>query len=384
MTFNMTWKTSLIAAMALLATAAHAQQGVTDKEILLGQVEALSGPPALLGNAINVGIKLAIGETNAAGGIAGRQLRLIAEDDGYVAARAVQGIRKLIEVDKVFALASISASHGIAAIPVIEKAGIPAIATTAPITQYYQPPHKNLFVIGQSYDAGIEALANYLAGKYPAKKWAIVTQSDDYGEALKTGFARAVKKNNLNVVYQAEYKKGQQDFSSEMLALRSAGAEVFIAGGIIVENGAMVRELEKLNTKPVIAIFWPGRVAPTLKLMGPISDGSYAVDYVNADQSDAVKAFINRAKTSLSEAEFKAINRYTLTAYASTRALIEAIKRCAKDLTWACTIAELEKTKNLETGVMGPISFGSGVRFSSQKLTIMQTDFAAMSFKPVQ
>lgn len=375
---------SVIAAAAVFASSVHAQQGVTDTEILLGQVEALTGPPALLGVAVNVGIKLAIAEANSSGGVSGRKFRLIAEDDGYVAARAVQGVRKLIEVDKVFAMASISASHGLAALPVVEKSGIPAMATTAPITHYYQPPRKNVFVTGQSYEAGMNGLADYLAKKFPGKKWGIITQDDDYGAALKVGFAESVKKNKINVVYDAQYKKGQQDFSSEMLALRSSGAEIFIAGGIIVENGAMMRELEKLNTKPIVAIFWPGRVAPTIKLMGPTGDGAYAVDYVAADQSDAVKAFMERAKKVLTEAEFKAINRYTLVSYASTRVLIEAIKRCGKELTWSCTISELEKTKTLDTGVMDPISFGPGVRFSSQKVTIMQTDLATLTSKPVQ
>ena len=58
-------------------------------------------------------------------------------------------------------------------------------------------------------------------------------------------------------------------------------------------------------------------------------------------------------------------------------------ERCGKQPTWACTIAELEKTKNVETGIMAPISFGPGVRFSNQKLQIMQADFPTLSFKPV-
>ena len=55
----------------------------------------------------------------------------------------------------------------------------------------------------------------------------------------------------------------------------------------------------------------------------------------------------------------------------------------ARQPTWACTIAELEKTKNVETGIMAPISFGPGVRFSNQKLQIMQSEFSTLSFKPV-
>jgi branched-chain amino acid transport system substrate-binding protein len=79
----------------------------------------------------------------------------------------------------------------------------------------------------------------------------------------------------------------------------------------------------------------------------------------------------------------KGINRYSMTGYAAAKVLISAIDRCGKQPTWACTIAELEKTKNVETGIMAPISFGPGVRFSNQKLQIMQSEFSTLSFKPV-
>jgi branched-chain amino acid transport system substrate-binding protein len=79
----------------------------------------------------------------------------------------------------------------------------------------------------------------------------------------------------------------------------------------------------------------------------------------------------------------KGINRYTMTGYAAAKVLLGAIERCSKEPTWACTIAELEKTKNLGTGIMAPISFGPGVRFSNQKLQIMQAEFSTLSFKPV-
>jgi branched-chain amino acid transport system substrate-binding protein len=168
-----------------------------------------------------------------------------------------------------------------------------------------------------------------------------------------------------------------------MLQLKDSGAEVFLAGGIIGENIAMMKELEKLNIKPVVGIFWPGRVEPVLKLMGPAGDGIYAVDYVEPFAGPAGKVFLEKAKGLLPETEMKGINRYSMTGYAAAKVLIAAIERCGKQPTWACTIAELEKTKNVETGIMAPISFGSGVRFSNQKPQIMQSEFSTLSFKPV-
>ncbi|MEH2588976.1 ABC transporter substrate-binding protein [Bradyrhizobium sp. AZCC 1721] len=376
---------SLLLAGALFGSGAlAAEQGITDTEIVIGDVEPLTGPPALLGVAASIGHKIAIAEANNAGGINGRKIKYVLEDDGYVTARTIQGVKKVIDVDKAFALLGISGSgQSIAVMPVLEKAGIPTVIDVAPVKFLWEPPRKNVFVVGQSYEEGIIHLVNYLADKNPGKKWGLITQDDDYGITVRDGFDTVVKAKKLNVVYSGNYKKGQQDFSSDMLQLKGSGADVFLAGGIIAENIAMMKELEKLNVKPVTGIFWPGRVEPVLKLMGPAGDGIYAVDYVEPFASAAGKAFLEKAKPLVSENEFKGINRYTMTGYAAAKLLIAAIERCGKQPTWTCTIAELEKTKNVETGVMAPISFGPGVRFSNQKLQIMQTDTATLSFKPV-
>jgi branched-chain amino acid transport system substrate-binding protein len=368
--------------LAALAPAQAAEQGVTDTEIVIGEVNPYTGPPALLGAAHTTGMKMAIAEANAAG-INGRKIRLLTEDDGYVTARTLQGVRKLIEVDKVFAITGISGTgQGTAALPILEKAGIPTIISVAPAEALFTPPRKNIFVIGQVYTEGIKHLTLYLAGKNPGKKWAIVTQDDDYGLAVREGFEKASKEAKINVVFSANYKKGQTDFASEMLKLKDAGAEVFLAGGIISENVAMLKELEKLGHKTVTGIFWPGRIEVVLKLAGPASDGLFAVDYVDPLAGPTGKAFLEKAKSLVSEAEFKGINRYTQAGYAAGRTLIEAIRRCGKSVTRDCVIGELEKTKDLATGAMAPITFGQGVRFSSQKLQVMKADFATLSYSP--
>ncbi len=381
-----TWLTGLLLAGAMVTChPALAEPGLTDTEILIGDVEPLTGPPALLGVGHTLGAKVAIAETNAAGGINGRKIRYVVEDDGYVTARTLQGLKKVVDVDKAFAMLGLSGSgQSIAAMPELEKAGIPIVISVAPVKTLWEPPRKNVFVVGQSYEDGIRALVTYLADKSPGKKWGLVTQNDDYGVAVLDGFEAVVKAKSLNVVYEGSYKKGQQDFSSDMLRVKDAGVEVFLAGGIISENVAMVKELEKLGTKPVIGIFWPGRIEPVIRLMGPPSEGIYAVDYVEPQAGPAGQAFLDKAKAVLSEAEVKGINRYSFAGYAAAKTLFAAIGRCGKDPTWACTISELEKTKDFATGTMAPISFGPGVRFSNQQLKIMRVDFATTSFKPVE
>jgi branched-chain amino acid transport system substrate-binding protein len=371
-------------AVALAAPGiAIAQQGVTDTEIVIGEVAPMTGPPALLGVAAALGTKMAIEEVNAAGGINGRKIRRVLEDDGYVTARTIQSLRKVIDVDKAFGVLGISGSgQTLAAMPVLEKSGVPTVISVAPTNPVWTPPRKNIFAVGQDYAEGIRVLVRYLDDKNKGKKWGIITQDDDYGILVRDGFDSVVKERKINVVFSANYRRGQQDFSAEMLRLKEAGVEVFMMGGIISENVAMVKELEKLNIKPVVGIFWPGRVEVVLRLMGPASNGIYAVDYVAPFSSPEGEAFLVKAKKLLNENEMKGVNRYTMVAYAGAMVLFDAIKRCGKNVTSACVNAELEKTKNLETGAMAPVTFGPNVRFSAQKLYVMQADFSTLSFKP--
>lgn len=372
------------ATMLVAGSASAADQGVSDGEIVLGEVEPLTGPPGLLGIAHNLGVRLAIAETNAAGGIGGRTLRLVAEDDGYVTSRTIQSLRKLIGVDKVFALTAVSGSgQAVASIPILKQSGIPTMIPIGPLPPLYEPPIDNVFVVGQSYTEGMRQLALYLANKFPGAKWGVVIQDDDYGKSLREGIEQAQQDAQIDIAFETKYARGQKDFSSEMLRVKDAGVEVLIAGGIISENIAMVKEAEKLGISPAIAIFWPGRVPEVLKAIGPASDGLYAVDYVAPLQSEAGKAFMDLAAQYLSEDEVKRVNRYTMTGYTSTRVLIEAMQACADDLTWSCTIKVMADGAPVDSGVMAPVAFGDG-RFSNSNVQIMQADFDTLSFAPVE
>jgi ABC-type branched-subunit amino acid transport system substrate-binding protein len=364
---------------------AAAQQGVTDTEIVIGDILPMTGPPALLGVAHNLGVKAAVAEVNAAGGINGRKLRLISEDDGYVPTRTVQGVRKLINSDKIFAFTSISGTaQSEAAMPIIKQSGIPSIA---PITTYeglYKPAIKNVFAVGYDMSNAVEELAAMMAERYPNKKWAIISQDDEYGENVRSGFERAAKAKKLNVVSTQIYKKGQTDFSSEILKVKAAGAEALLAGGVLGENVAMAKELERVGHKIPMGVTYVSRVPASAKLMGPAGENVYTVDYVYLESSPQGKAFTEKLAKHLSPEEMARVNRYTYTGYAGARTLIDAMGRCGKALTWDCTNAELAKVSNLDTGVMTPISFSATNHLAAPKLFLLKADPAAVTYKAVQ
>lgn len=377
-------------ALGLLAAGAtfHAsaqQQGVSDTEVVIGDILPLTGPPALLGVAHNLGVKAAVAEANAAGGIHGRKLRLISEDDGYVPSRTIQGVRKLINSDKIFAFTSISGTaQAQAAMPLIKQTGIPAMA---PITTYeglYQPTIKNVFAVGYDMRQAVYELVSQMADRYPNKKWAVISQDDDYGQNVRDGFERAAKEKKLQVVSSQIFKKGQSDFSSEILKVKQAGAEALMAGGVLGENVTMTKELERIGHKIPVGVTYVSRVPASAKMMGTAGENVYTVDYVYLESSPEAKGFMGKLEQHLSAEERARVNRYTFTGYSAARALFAAMDKCGKALTWDCTNAELAKLKNLETGAMTPISFAADDHLAAPKLFLLKADPAATTYKLVQ
>lgn len=372
----------LVVAGPLLA---QAQQGVTDTEILIGEIAPLTGPASVGSVALSLGTKMAVAEVNAAGGINGRKIRVISEDDGYVVTRAVQAARKLITSDKVFALAAISGSApSVALLPMLKETGIPAINVLSFPDSLHTPVVPNIYVAGASHQDSVEALVTELNKRYPNKKWAVVTQDDELGSLMREGWDRAQAKYKLNVVYKTAYRRGQKDFSAEMLSATKAGAEVLLAGGIVTENVAMVKELERLGSKIPVGATWIGRYPSALQAMGSAAGNLYMIDYVVPEGSAQSRAFYARATKLLSEDDLKRVNRYTPVAYAGTKTLIEAMRRCGKTLTWACTIKEMDATRDMETSVMAPINFTPKSHFSRQKLSLMKANVKTLEFEPLQ
>lgn len=370
---------ALFAASPLFA---HAQQGVTATEILLGEIAPLTGPASVGSVALSMGTKMAVAEANANGGVNGRKLRVISEDDGYVVTRAVQAARKLITSDKVFALAAISGSAPSSALlPMLKETGIPAINVLSFPDTLHTPVVPNIYVAGASHQDTVDALATELNKLYPNKKWAVVTQDDELGSLMLEGWNRAQARLKLNVVYKTAYRRGQKDFSAEMLAATNAGAEILFAGGIVTENIAMVKELERLGSKIPVGATWIGRYPSALQAMGSAAQNFYMIDYVVPEGSAQSRAFYARATKLLSGDDLKRVNRYTPVAYAGTKTLIEAMRRCGKDLTWACTIKEMDATRDMETPVMAPINFTQKSHFSRQKLSLMKANPKTLEFE---
>jgi len=381
-------QTFLAAAAAALLSfgAAQAQEvGVTATEILLGEVQPMSGPASLIGKAGAAGSKLAIAEINAAGGINGRKLRAIYEDDGYVPSRSVSAVKKLIDSDKVFALTGTTgSSHMVAMLPTIEEAKIPTIVHMAPNPAIVNPRRPTVFMIGPDYDLAGYVPMRYMVDKLAMKggKFGILYQDDDFGKALLAGYQKAMKEFGLASVAEIPFKRGAKDFSAEVLTLKDKGVTGVYLGTLTTESAAVMSEFRRLDMKVTIATLWAGQLPAAVKLAAPAGYPYLIPDYYASNYDPAGQQLMELAKKHLSADDYANFNRYTVSGYVGTKVLAEGIKRCGAAVTRACVVDQLNKLQNFGTaGLTGPISFNNPKAQAVLPIKLFQTDPASATVK---
>jgi ABC-type branched-subunit amino acid transport system substrate-binding protein len=380
---------SALLALGLLSacgTAAWAAEpGVTDTEIRIGDVNIMTGPASFIGQAVSVGSKVAAAEINAAGGINGRKLVILTEDDGYVPARSFQALKKLIEVDGIFALNGTSGTANVLAMmPLITKANLPTVVTTAPNELVYNPVRPSVFTIGASYETAFFAQLKYIHEHNEPKNpvYGLIRQDDDFGVAVEAGYSRAIKELGLKDGIRLKYKKGQTDFGAELLQMREAGVNVLANGAIIASAANVLSEARKLGLELQVADVWSEIMPPSAKLLAPAGYSFFVGDYIASMTDPAAIGFLDRTKQYMSDTDRQAVNRYTFITYAGLKVMAKAMAACGKELTRACTVENLKKIHGFETdGLTAPVSFDNAKQLGGTEVKVYQVNLADVSFK---
>lgn len=372
-------------AALLLSTAAYAADpGVSDTEIKVGDVNIMTGPAAFVGKGFSLGSKIAAAEINAGGGINGRKLTVITEDDGYIPARSFQALTKLIEVDRIFALNGTSGTANVLAMmPLITENNLPTVVTEAPAGLVYTPVRPSVFTFGAKYEDAFYAQLKYIHDNMAAKDavYGILRQDDDFGKEVEAGFDRAVKEFGSKAAVRVAFKKGTNNFSAEMVQMKQAGVTVLANGGIFAGAANILAEARKLDMKIQSAGVWSEGIPASAALSAPAGYDFMVADYVSlvGPANDKFKAL---AKQFVTGDELANISRYTYVAYIGLKTLAEGMRQCGKELTRVCTIEKLRGLKNFGTGgLSAPISFDNPQQLSGTAVGVYQYDTKANGFK---
>src|ERR1700761_305787 len=261
--------------------------------IKIGMCAPITGPAAEQGLWAQKGAKLALATVNKAGGILGKQVELVIEDDQTTNPGIVLAFSKLAaQSDIVAFLGSIRSTQVHAMAPDVLKLAKPVmIGGTDPALTHMGNPWLFRFRPNDSYSGSV--IAEYGVKTLGKKKWAIVHSTDAFGTAGGKALSTSLGKlDGASIVLDQGYANQSQDFTPVVLAIKQSGADI-LGSYFTFENdlGVFARQLRQLGvTIPYIGS--PSITNVTaLKLAGPALYGTFGVADYAEDSSDASKAF---------------------------------------------------------------------------------------------
>jgi branched-chain amino acid transport system substrate-binding protein len=274
---------------------AFTQTALAADPIKIGMVAPLTGPAAESGRYQLQGAKLAVEEINSAGGVLGRPLELITEDDQTTNPGVVLAFSRLAASSEFAAfIGPIRSTQVHAMAPDVLKVGKPVmIGGTDPVLTHMGNPWLFRFRPNDIYSARV--IADYGAKTLNKKKWAIVHSTDAFGSSGMKYLVESLKGMGIEPVLIQGYPNNSQDFTAVALAVKQSGADVVSTYMTFeTDQGTFAKQLRQLGAAPT----WVG--SPTtvsntaIRLAGPALYGSYAVADFNGDSSDAAKAFTTK------------------------------------------------------------------------------------------
>jgi len=247
---------SRLSLLVLVSVAAHSSPapaqvpGVTGDTIKIGTFGPLTGPNYLFGKLVMNGAEIVYNEANKAGGIHGRKLVLVREDDRCDPATAIAAAKKLIHQEQVFMINGGGCSNAaIAARPEIEQGKLPWVVFAAVADEVTMPTSPYIF--STALAASLESYAQLdFALSHGGKKVAIVSQRDAWGRSRYNPLQEAFKKKGMTPVADEEMTADANDGTPQVLRLRQAGADAVIMLLYPKPAAVFVRDAQKVGFKP--------------------------------------------------------------------------------------------------------------------------------------
>jgi ABC-type branched-subunit amino acid transport system substrate-binding protein len=373
-------------ATAVQRPAGPTVRGVTDSEIVFGMAAPFSGAAKELGRQMKLGVDAAFSAINAAGGIHGRQLRLIAADDGYEPSRTVEAMKQLYEKDQVLGIVgNVGTPTAMVALPyALDRKMLFFGAFTGAGLLRRDPPDRYVFNYRASYAEETDAVVRYLVKvrRLRPEQIAVFAQEDGYGDSGFAGVTkamRALRGGDAGAVLRLNYKRNTVDVDDAVARLRQQKGAIK-AVVMVPTYRAAAKFIEK--TRDVVSgliytnVSFVGStaLAEELMLLGrKYAEGVIVTQVVPAIEGHS--SLVLEYKSALAKNFAKETPDYvSLEGYVAGNLLAEGVKRAGAQLDTEKLVDALETLKDFDPGLGTLLSFGRTEHQASHKVWATQLD----------
>jgi branched-chain amino acid transport system substrate-binding protein len=294
--------------------------------IKVGEFACLTGKDATFGQSQHKGIQLALEEINGAGGVLGKQIDLVSEDNQSKAGESATIARKLISRDKVVAiLGEVTSGRSLEVAPLAQLSKIPMIATGATNPKVTQTGNY-IFRVCFIDDFQGTVMAKFALADLKAKKVATLTSvSSPYSVGLSKYFKETFTKNGGKVVAEQKFNEGDKDFRAQLTAIKAANVDAIFMSGYYTEAALVARQARSLGiTQPLIG--GDGWESEKLLEIGgdALNNCYYSTHFTPENKDPKVAEFVKKFKARWDN---ETPDAYAALGYDALYILVDSIKR---------------------------------------------------------
>ena len=378
--------TIIIVLIALATCGARAEEapGVTETSIRLGMITDLTGPIAFLGQQLSAGAQLYLRHVNEQGGVHGRTLELLVEDDGYQPPRTIAAFRKLVDRDGIFCFfGSLGSSTTMATIPFLERERIPLVTPATFSSAISQPPRRYVFAADPINPVQSWIMVKYILEieKAAAPRLAVVYQDDDYGRDGLKGLRVAAAHYGVPLVAEEGYRRGTVDFSTQVLNLKRADPTHVILWTVYRGAAGVMREAHMVGWHPHFIGSNATADSKIVELAGEAAADFLAVLGIAFGRADAAERhYLEVMKTYDPEGQ---LSPYHALGYAQAQTMVEGLRRAGRDITREKLVEAMESFSGWSGSLFPPITYGPNVRGgASTAAFLVKADVAQKKLVP--
>jgi branched-chain amino acid transport system substrate-binding protein len=333
-----------------------AGRGVSKDTIKIGFVTSVTGPAAVYGKAGTDGYKNYFGYINDKGGIRGRKIELLVEDDQFDATKSVAAVNRLIHRDQVLTVISMGGTNEtIANSKNINEFKISCIPNST-MREYYEPYKPYIFPVGATYDVQGKCMVDYifndLKGKNP--RIGVVYANREYGKLGLEGARAQAKAYGVDLVSELVLPTGAPDYSSQVLTLQKNNVDYVLIWDIAPTVIPYLKTAEKYNYKPKATIGFNFATDPlVVAACGEAARDFLGATYVASWTDNAPGPKLARELAIKNNSNVTVPSIYFLMV-GSAMFFVEAMERAGMDLNPDTLKAAFETFRNFETGGLLP------------------------------
>ena len=379
---------ALVVVLTLFYTlAAHAEvRGVTDKTIKIGAMGDITGPGADVYEFVVPAWRTYIRNINEQGGIHGRKIKFILEDDRFSIPMALAAFKKLVYRDNVFAFswAASGAGHSHALIPLVEKKKIPMISGTNN-SAYFDPVRRYVFTVLPFYEDQIKILFDYLWNdlKTHRPKIALLYMESASSRPVLHLVRKLTKKNDAQLT-EIVIPIAGLDMTSQVLLLKKAKPDYVIIHGYIANTAAVLRDTKKFGFKGQIIAMQYGFVRKTIEIAKSSAKGLWGINAFGSS-TDNIPGMVRLREISKKyNPGIDYYDRNYIQGWLCSMILCKGLENAGRHLNSETLVNGWEQIRNFDTqGICGVVNLGPDNHKTTESSRIYKVDVENLNFIPI-